>query len=191
MRLSDKLHVPGDELLRLARSSIEHGLHHDQPLPVSCSELHEALAKPAATFTTLRLKGNLRGCCGTLEAAHPLANDVARSAFRAAFRDSRFDPVRQAEMRILRVEVSVLSALEEIRASNESDLLRCLKPGVDGLVIVDGRRRATFLPKVWEQLPEPRRFLAQLKAKCGRPRDYWSEDLGFRRYQTTSYAEPV
>lgn len=191
MRLPDEQNVPGDELLRLARSSIEHGFGHDQPLPINFDELHEALVQPAATFTTLRLKEKLRGCCGALEAARPLAADVVRSAFQAAFRDSRFDPVRQAEMKKLTVEVSVLSALEEIRVSDEAELLHRLKPGSDGLVIVDRGRRATFLPKVWEQLPEPQRFLAQLKVKCGLPRDYWSERLAFLRYSTTTFAEPV
>ena len=75
--------------------------------------------------------------------------------------------------------------------ANEADLLNRLAPGIDGLVIVEGMNRATFLPKVWESLPEPRRFLAALKTKCGMPDDYWSEGLRFFRYRTTLYAEPA
>ena len=185
----DRQDLPGTELLRLARRSIEYGLIHSEPLPVDCDDVPSALTKPAATFTTLRLEGELRGCCGTLEAAHPLATDVARSAFQAAFRDPRFDPVGGDELGAIRLEVAVLSALQPLPATDEADLLNRLTPGIDGLVIVEDGRRATFLPKVWDMLPEPRLFLARLKAKCGLPDDYWSERLEFLRYRTTSYTE--
>lgn len=188
MRLPE---LQGAELLRLARSSIEYGLGHQMPLPVDCADLPEALSEPGATFTTLHLGGRLRGCCGRLEAARPLATDVAHSAFEAAFRDPRFDPVIADEFAAIRVEVSVLSPMEPMSVASETDLLEQLVPGEDGLVIVEGSRRATFLPKVWEQLPEPRQFLGQLKLKCGLPGDYWSERLQFRRYRTASYAESV
>ncbi len=181
--------VTGTELLGLARGSIEHGLAYGEPLPVRIDDYPDELRKLAATFTTVRHGGELRGCCGTLEARQPLAADVSHTAFRAAFRDSRFEPVRRHELDLVRLEVSVLSPLEPMRVSDEADLLRQLTPGTDGLVIVDGMRRATFLPKVWESLPEPRRFVAQLKAKCGLPTDYWSDRLEFLRYGTITYAE--
>ena len=181
----------GAELLRLARGSIEHGLVHRGPLPINCDELPRVLTEPAATFTTLHLEGKLRGCCGTLEAARPLAEDVTYSAFRAAFRDVRFEPVGKHELDAIGLEVSVLSPLESIPFSNEADVLSRLTPGVDGLVIVADGRRATFLPKVWEMLPDPRQFLIALKAKCGLAEDYWSERVEFQRYQTTTYEEPV
>jgi uncharacterized protein len=180
---------PGAELLRLARGSIEHGLVHREPLPVHCDELPRALKHPAATFTTLRAGGQLRGCCGTLEAMRPLAEDVTRSAFRAAFRDPRFDPVAERELGAIRLEVSVLSPMESLSVSDEADLLNRLQPGADGLVIFASGRHATFLPAVWEMLPDPRQFLAALKAKCGLAEDYWSERLEFRRYRTTTYEE--
>ena len=182
---------PGTELLRLARDSIEYGLVRREPLPVNCDELPPALAKPGATFTTLRLDDKLRGCCGTLEAARPLARDVTHSAFQAAFRDPRFDPVEKDELDAIRLEVSVLSPLELVTFIDEEDLLKQLTPGTDGLVISADDRRATFLPQVWETLPDPRQFLAALKAKCGLPSDYGSERLEFQRYRTTSYAEPI
>ncbi|HEY5643476.1 MAG TPA: AmmeMemoRadiSam system protein A [Woeseiaceae bacterium] len=191
MHSPDRQHLPGGELLRLARGSIEHGSLHGRPLRVSLDDLPAVLAAPAATFTTLRLDDKLRGCCGTLEAVRPLAEAVTHSAFQAAFRDTRFDPVRRDEVERVRLEVSVLSPPEIIIVSDEADLLQQLAPGEDGLIIVEGLRRATFLPKVWESLPDPRQFLAQLKLKCGLPKNYWSDQLAFQRYRTTSFAEPV
>ena len=191
MQSPDRQDLPGGDLLRLARSSIAYGLDHDKPVPVELDGLPVALLEPAATFTTLRLDKKLRGCCGTLEAAHPLATDVARTAFQAAFRDLRFNPLARNELGSIRLEVSVLSPLEVLPVTDEEDLLDSLVPGTDGLVIVEGERRATFLPKVWESLPEPRQFLVALKNKCGLPGDYWSERLEFLRYRTTSYAEPT
>ncbi|MDH3482105.1 MAG: AmmeMemoRadiSam system protein A [Gammaproteobacteria bacterium] len=185
----DRADLPGRELLRLARGSIEYGLVELEPLPIDCDELSTALLEPRATFTTLRLDGQLRGCCGTLEAMRPLAEDVTHSAFRAAFRDPRFGPVDSGELCSITLEVSVLSALESIPATGEADLVNQLTPGTDGLVVVADGRRATFLPKVWEMLPDPQHFVAALKAKCGLAGDYWSERLEFQRYRTTCYAE--
>jgi AmmeMemoRadiSam system protein A len=189
--LGKTVDTAGTELLRLARSSIEYGLIHEVPLPVDCGKLPREFADPAATFTTLRFEGRLRGCCGTLEAVRPLAEDVTRSAFQAAFRDIRFEPVGKHELGAIRLEVSVLSPLESIRFSDEADLLDRLTPGIDGLVIMAEGRRATFLPKVWEMLPDPQQFLAALKSKCGLAENYWSERLAFQRYRTTSYEEAV
>jgi AmmeMemoRadiSam system protein A len=177
-------------LLCIARGSIEHGLEHGGPLPVHLDEMSAELVEPAATFTTLRKQGELRGCCGTLEAIRPLAADVAHSAHRAAFHDPRFKPLGRHELAGILLDVSVLSPLEPMCVKSEADLLDQLRPGIDGLVIVDGLRRATFLPKVWEMLPEPRQFLGNLKAKCGLRRDYWSDQLEFLHYIATSYAEP-
>lgn len=178
-------------MLGLARESIDYGIEHNVPVPVRVHELPPALGEPGASFTTLRHEGQLRGCCGTLEAHQPLAADVAYSAFQAAFRDMRFEPVSRDEIAAIHLEVSVLSPMQPLKAGDEQDLLRQLEPGVDGLVIVEGVRRATFLPKVWETLPEPREFLGQLKLKCGLPPDYWSARLEFLRYRTTTYAEPA
>ena len=189
MRLPEDVGVSGPYLLGLARDSIDYGFDYKTPLPVQLDDLPAALAEPAATFTTLRLAGALRGCCGRLEAAEPLAADVAHSAFTAAFRDPRFEPLRRDEFAATSLEVSVLTPMELMQVADEADLLEQLEPGVDGLVIAEGWRRATFLPKVWENLSEPRQFLAQLKLKCGLPEDYWSSRLEFRRYRTATYAE--
>ena len=191
MHSPERQDLPGAELLRLARGSIEHGLNHGVPLTVNFDELAGVLAEPRATFTTLKVQGELRGCCGTLEAQYPLATDVTLSAFQAAFRDPRFSPVAESELDVIRLEVSVLSPLESLPVTDEADLLDQLTSHTDGLVIIAGERRATFLPKVWEMLPDSRQFLAALKAKCGLPADYWSEQLEFLRYHTTSYAESI
>ena len=190
MRLPEEVGVSGTVLLGLARESIDYGFENKSPVPVRLEELPAALAEPAATFTTLRLAGALRGCCGRLEASQPLASDVAHSAFTAAFRDPRFEPLRRHEFVAISLEVSVLTPMESMQVADEADLLAQLQPGVDGLVIAEGWRRATFLPKVWESLPEPQRFLGQLKLKCGLAEDYWSSRLEFRRYQTMTYVEP-
>ena len=187
----DRHDPTGTEFLRLARGSIEYGLIHREPIPINCDELPRALTEPGATFTTLRFEGQLRGCRGTLEATLPLAVDVARTAFQAAFQDPRFEPVGEEELGAIRLAVSVLSPLEPISVTDEADLLERLTPGTDGLVIVAGGRRVTFLPEVWEMLPDPRQFLVALKAKCGLADDYWSERLEFQCYRTTSYAESV
>ena len=179
----------GKYLLSLARQSIAHGFDHGEAIPVRCEGLAPALLEPAATFTTLRHERQLRGCCGTLEARRPLATDVAHSAFQAAFRDSRFEPLARHELDDIVLEVSVLSPMEQLVVADESDLLGQLRPGVDGLVVAEGLQRATFLPKVWDSLPDPGQFLAQLKAKCGLPQEYWSAQLEFFRYTTTTHLE--
>ena len=189
MRSPEDAGVSGSFLLGLARDSIDYGFENKAPLPVRLEDLPTALAEPAATFTTLRLEGVLRGCCGRLEAAEPLALDVAHSAFTAAFRDRRFEPLRRDEFEAVSLEVSVLTPMEPMQVKDEGDLLEQLQPAVDGLVITEGWRRATFLPKVWENLPEPRLLLGQLKLKCGLPQDYWSSRLEFLRYRTVTFAE--
>jgi len=189
MHSPDREHLPGAELLRLARASIEYGWMHNHPLPIDCDHLPSELTKLRSTFTTLRRDGELRGCCGTLEAVHPLARDVTHTAFQAAFADPRFEPLGGDELAAVRLEVAVLSPLEPLGVADEAELLQRLRPGTDGLVIVADGRRATLLPKVWDALPEPRQFVAALKAKCGLERDSWSQRYEFLRYRTTSFAE--
>jgi AmmeMemoRadiSam system protein A len=190
MHSPDPRDLPGTKLLRLARGSIEYGLIHDDALPIDCEVLPDVLTQPGATFTTLLIDGELRGCRGALEAELPLARDVIRSAFQAAFRDPRFDPVSKSELEAIRLEVSVLSPLEPIQVANEANLLDQLTPGMDGLVLIADGRRSTLLPKVWEMFPEPKLFLAALKSKCGLPEDYWSEQLEFLRYRAALFMEP-
>jgi AmmeMemoRadiSam system protein A len=140
------------------------------------------LTRPAATFVTLTQDGQLRGCIGSLEAYRPLATDVTENAVAAAFRDPRFLPLEPADWPRTRAEVSLLTPAEALLFTDEADALSRLRPGIDGLILTHGRQRATFLPQVWESLPEPRHFMAQLKLKAGLPADFWDDAVTLARY---------
>lgn len=178
-----------DTLLGLARRSIAHGLRHGQPLPPALAGQAPFLAEHRASFVTLTRDGQLRGCIGRLEAVRPLGADVADNAFAAAFRDPRFAPLAPQEFDQLRLTVAVLTPPEPLPVRDEAELLARLTPGEHGLILEFGAHRATFLPKVWEQLPEPAEFLAHLKRKAGLPADYWNEALAFRVYRSVDYSE--
>ncbi len=135
-----------------------------------------------ATFVTLTIGGNLRGCIGMLEACRPLAEDVAENARAAAFGDPRFEPLSREEFDQLEIHISVLSPPEELEFRSEADLLEQIRPGVDGLILQEGGRRGTFLPSVWEELPGSELFLMHLKMKAGLPNTYWSDTLRVFRY---------
>jgi len=175
----------GVALLSRARNSIAEALGlARQPEPE-----HPALAHAGATFVTLHsANGDLRGCIGRLEAVAPLEEDVRRNAAAAAFGDPRFDPLRAHEWEGLRIEVSLLDAPEPLPAtSTRAEALRHLRPGVDGVILEWYERRATFLPQVWQQLPEPEDFLSALLHKAGLPRDFWAADLKLRRYRVAHF----
>ncbi|PLS29875.1 AmmeMemoRadiSam system protein B [Bifidobacterium parmae] len=211
----------GDVLLRLARAAIRAHLGLDDESPQSPDSVesiiasHPWLDEPGASFVTLTEGGELRGCIGTLEAHQPLGRDVAEHAVDAASRDPRFLPVAAEEYPLLDVEVSILSQPEPIlvvtpewrrgddgrmtavpsehpvRSRNE--LERALRPGRDGLILAerDGRRRATFLPQVWEQLPNPHEFVAHLLAKAGLDAalDWRNSEIVCERYEVTAHAD--
>ncbi len=174
-----------DELLALARTSIHYGLSHARAPSVSLDDCAPALRQPGAAFITLTIDGQLRGCIGSLEARRPLAEDIAQNAYAAAFNDPRFTPLSSSEFNDLDIHISVLSPQEPMAFSSEKDLIEQLRPGVDGLVLEEGRNRGTFLPSVWESLPNSALFLRQLKRKAGLPEDYWSETIKIYRYTTT------
>lgn len=177
-------------LLRLARSSIESGLGRTRPAGAPpLPGLPAALAAPGASFVTLTRAGQLRGCRGTLEPRLPLAHDVWRNAWSSAFDDPRFEAMLPEELPGLSVSVSLLSRLEPLAAVTEEELLGALEPGRHGLVIAHGERRATFLPQVWSSLPSPGQFLAELRAKAGLPRDFWSPAIEAWRYTTETFRE--
>ena len=177
-------------LIELAWQSIQHGLDTGSPLTKLGSieaELSPALRAPGASFVTLEWGNDLRGCIGSLEAHRPLAEDVTRNAFAAAFRDPRFPPLQQQELAGLTLQVSVLTPPAALVFENEMDLLRQLVPGEDGIILQAGQHRATFLPQVWEQLPAPQVFMAHLKQKAGLPADYWSNSLEVQRYHVEKF----
>lgn len=154
-------------LLDLARRAIRAGPDGLRPA-IDLERLPAVLRAPGASFVTLsEREGGLRGCMGRLEATRPLAEDVAGNARAAAFFDPRFPPVEREELDRLEVEVSVLSAALPLAVSSERELLAALRPGVDGLIVEAAGHRATFLPAVWETLPDPRDFVTQLRRKAG------------------------
>lgn len=173
-------------LLQVASASVRHGLVSGQPLPVEPEDYAGPLAKPGACFVTLEIAGRLRGCIGSLEAVRPLAQDCAANAFAAAFRDFRFPPVAEHELEQLEYHVSVLGVPAPLHFHSEDDLRSQLRPGIDGLVLVQGERRATFLPSVWESLPLPQDFLRHLKQKAGLAPEYWSDSIQAFRYTVES-----
>jgi AmmeMemoRadiSam system protein A len=173
-------------LLRIARESMLHGLQHGRPLRVDLATLHETLRLPRATFVTLDLSGALRGCIGSLTARDPLAADVANNAFNAAFRDPRFPPVDSSELPALDVHISILSPPEPLPVASETDLLAKLRSGVDGLILTDGPYKATFLPAVWDHMPNAADFVRELKMKAGLAPGHWSPTIRFERYTCES-----
>ncbi|MBL8478155.1 MAG: AmmeMemoRadiSam system protein A [Sterolibacteriaceae bacterium] len=180
---------PGPALLVRARNAIAAKLGQ----ATRAEPAHPALDQPGATFVTLTQNGLLRGCIGSLEAHRPLDQDVRANALAAAFRDPRFPPLTLAEFTRTRVEVSLLTAPQPMAFSDEADALRQLRPNVDGVIFSAGEGgklgRSTFLPQVWEQLPDPRQFMAHLKQKAGLPADYWSPDVRLQRYEVQKWKE--
>lgn len=173
-------------LLDIARKSIDYGLEHGKPLPVNTVDYSAALQKKAATFVTLNLHHQLRGCIGTLEAHQPLVVDVADHAFAAAFHDPRFPSVTSAESKHLEIHISILTPASPMSFKSEADLIRQIQPGIDGLILEDGYHKGTFLPSVWESLSSAKEFLQHLKLKAGLKKDYWSDNIKVSRYRTVS-----
>lgn len=173
-----------EQLLAIAKKSIEYGLNHHQPKTIDLIKLPENLRKVRAVFVTLNKAKQLRGCIGTISATLPLAEEVANKAFSAAFQDPRFPPVQVNELEQLSISISVLSPPEAMQFTSEADLLEQIQPQKDGLVLEEKHHRGVFLPSVWEQLPDKKDFLKQLKHKAGLPVDYWSDDIAVSRYYT-------
>jgi hypothetical protein len=147
------------------------------------------LNQPGAVFVTLTQQGELRGCIGSLEARRALIDDLQSNARAAAFKDPRFPPLSRDELARTRVEVSILTPAEPMRFSSEADALAQLRPGIDGVILEHGWHRATFLPQVWEQLPDARQFISNLKRKAGLAADFWADDLSLSRYQVEKFKE--
>ena len=175
----------GCAVLTLARSAIAERLGLGPLETVT----HASLEQPSATFVTLKQGATLRGCVGSLQRTRALQDDVRANAVAAAFRDPRFPPLDAHELPQVSLEVSLLSVEERIEVASEEELFAQLRPGIDGLIVEYGRHRATLLPQVWQQLHEPRDFLAALKLKAGLPEDFWSPSMIVSRYQTIRWKE--
>jgi AmmeMemoRadiSam system protein B/AmmeMemoRadiSam system protein A len=175
----------GSTLIGIARAAIDERLGR----AISAHRPAPWLERPGATFVTLTCENALRGCIGSLEARRALALDVRENAMAAAFRDPRFQPLTAQEWARTSVEISLLSTLESLPLDDESQVLRRLRPGVDGLVLEFGHHRSTFLPQVWEQLPQPESFLINLKRKAGLPPDFWQPEMRLSRYTVAKWRE--
>ena len=179
------------ELLRLARKTISEGVTRNLP-PEQIQEqedLPDVFLQKAASFVTLQKKGVLRGCIGSTQAHRTLLNDIICNAFASAFRDTRFPPVTENELPEIKIEISILTPQQRMNIADERDLLKQLRPGIDGLSIRNSQYTATFLPQVWKQLPNPRQFLAHLKNKAGMPPGTWPDDMECFRYQCMKFEE--
>ena len=176
-------------LFKIARGSIEEGLRYQQPLKVSPEGYSRLLKSPGACFVTLRIGTDLRGCMGSLKASLPLVQDVAQNAFSAAFRDPRFPPLLQMEYKQTHLHISILEPPQPMTFTDEEDLLNQIVPGQDGLILSADGKSGTFLPSVWETLPEKREFWRALKLKAHLPESYWSSSVQVSRYHTYSAEE--
>ena len=175
----------GATLLTLARNAIGKTFGITQRPFEDRATLHQ----PGAVFVTLTQRAVLRGCIGTLLAYRPLIDDVRGNASAAAFSDPRFPPVEAWEFDGLRIEISLLGAATPVLFRDQEDALAQLRPKIDGIVLRAGSHRATFLPQVWEELPEPRVFMTHLKRKAGLPPDYWGPDVTIERYPVEKWKE--
>jgi AmmeMemoRadiSam system protein A len=177
----------GKIMLAIARTAIASKLGK----ALTADESAPWLSEPGATFVTLTIYGELRGCIGSLEPYRPLLQDLQQNALAAAFRDPRFPPLNERELDTVRVEVSHLSPVAPLAFKDEADALAQLRPGVDGVILEYGRNRGTFLPQVWEQLPTSREFFRHLKMKAGLPADFWADGVRLSRYTVAKFKESV
>jgi AmmeMemoRadiSam system protein A len=177
-------------LLRLARQAVEQAAAGRPGPSPRLEDFAEALRAPRATFVTLTCDGGLRGCIGALQASLPLAEDVVVHARAAATEDFRFAPVRPDEAAGIEIEISILSEPAPFEYRDAEDLMARLRPGVDGVILVSGLHRATFLPQVWEKVPHASRFLDLLCEKAGLPPRAWrTAHPDILTYQVQSFHE--
>ncbi len=176
---------PGPALIARARAAI--AAHLDIAIPPAPE--HRRFGERGASFITLRRDGQLRGCIGSVRARRSLGEDIDENAVAAASRDPRFAPLTADEFETLDIEVSVLSRPDLLSTPGEAALLEVLRPGEHGVILHGGCRNATFLPQVWEQLPEPSRFLSELKRKAGLAPDHPGEDLLFATFTVDKWSE--
>ena len=177
----------GALLLRVARLVIGKKLGRKEKIP---APEDAALQRTSGTFVTLKLEGQLRGCIGNLEPAGSIADGIERNAINAAFHDYRFSPLTKEELDRVHIDISILTAASSLAYSDGDDLLRKLRPGIDGVILSHGSARATFLPQVWEQLPQPEQFLGHLCRKAGLPEKTWRDSHPeILVYQVQCFAE--
>jgi uncharacterized protein len=177
-------------ILRLARQTLMDTVNKHPLGPIDLNNFPERLRMPGATFVTLTRRGALRGCIGALEPYLPLAEDVQEHTRAAALEDYRFPPVQPGEIEEISIEISRLTIPQPLDYEGPVDLLEKLRPGIDGVILIDGYHRATFLPQVWDKLPDKVSFLEHLCQKMGAPADTWRrKKLNISTYQVEEFHE--
>ena len=177
-------------LLLIARNAIESSVRGQKRSDISRFELSPSLKTEGASFVTFTKEGALRGCIGTLEAYQPLAVDVQEHAIAAALHDPRFPPVQPQECALIGIEISILTPKELLMYEGPQDLVDKIRPGIDGVVLQDGFRKATFLPQVWEKLHTQAEFLTHLCMKMGANGNLWrKKNLEVFLYQVQEFHE--
>ena len=179
----------GRTLLQIARAAIAEALDLSVSVDEDISEDTDWLREKGACFITLMQQDRLRGCIGTTDAHSSLLDDVKFNAKAAAFKDTRFPPLSSEELNNTQIEVSLLSPMQALNFVSEQDALNQLQPGVDGVMFAYGHQHSTFLPQVWEQLPDARIFMANLKHKAGLPANFWADDIELSRYTVSKWKE--
>lgn len=189
--MNDKLTAEEKKtLLQIARQSLELGVRGEKLPPLDETKLTPCLKESGASFVTLTVRGDLRGCIGALEPYQPLADDVREHAIAAALEDPRFPPVQPKELNQIEIEVSRLTVPSRLEYKDADDLLAKLNPNVDGVILRDGYRRATFLPQVWEKIPDKAEFLDELCYKMGAAPNMWRhKHLEVLIYQVEEFHE--
>lgn len=172
-------------LLKIAREALDYGVQGKRLPALDLASMSDRLRAKGASFVTLTISGELRGCIGSLEATRPLAEDVRVHAVAAAIEDYRFPPVTINEVSQLAIEISRLTAPRKLNFQDPDELLSIIRPGVDGIILRMGIQRATFLPQVWEKVPDKKLFLSMLCRKMGAASDCW------RRKHTEVYTYQV
>ena len=179
----------GPRLLKLVRDAIGQRLGVVDRVDQKGLE-DEPLSQELATFVTLKIEGKLRGCIGNLEPAGPLLGTLAQNGRHAAFNDHRFSPLSVEEFERMQIDISILSEPVQLDYADGEDLLTKLNPDIDGVILEKGKARATFLPQVWQQLPEPTQFMEHLCRKAGLSLSAWREgDMKIYLYQVQSFKE--
>lgn len=176
----------GEEMLKIAVQSITNGLEKNRPLPIELKSYPAVFSSKLATFVTLNKNKDLRGCIGSLSKYQPLGQDISNNAFSAAFKDARFNPLTSEEIKDLDITISLLTDPLEISFTNEVDLISKLTPNIDGVILEEKNKKALYLPSVWQQIPNPSDFIANLKIKAGLNKDYWSSDIKIKIFKSRS-----
>jgi len=178
-------------LLRVAAQSVSIHARKGMAPAISLGTFSQPLQGMGAVFVTLEQNKRLRGCIGSLQTHRALAEDVMHNAIKAGFHDHRFKPVTFNELGLLDIEIAYLSAPAALDFKDRGDLLAQLEPGRDGLILQDGQHRGTFLPKVWQSLDTPEKFMDGLMIKAKLPKNHWSDTVKILRYTTERFSEPL